>query len=155
MTRLIHSLIGLGVATALSSTAFAGQPVSLRSETVAQGEITLGDLFDGAGPAAGVVVAPAPNPGGTMVLNSSAVQRAVMSHGLSWANEKGIRRIIVRSGARSETAAPVKAGAKGVEVLTWTRSLNAGDMITAEDLTWSVLAAQPAVASVISGASFW
>ena len=145
MARFAQPLIGLGLAIALGSAALAAQPVSLKSETVAQGRITLGDLFDGAGRAAGVVVAPAPNPGGTMVLDASLVQRAAMSNGLSWANEQGIRRIIVRGGAPAETAAaPVRGQSKGVEVLTWTRSLDAGEMITAEDLSWSLLAAQPA-----------
>jgi len=73
MARFAHPLIGLGLAIALGSAALAAQPVSLKSETVAQGRITLGDLFDGAGRAAGVVVAPAPNPGGTMVLDASLV----------------------------------------------------------------------------------
>jgi flagellar basal body P-ring formation protein FlgA len=92
MTGLAHPLLGLGLAIALGSAALAGQPVSLKSETVAQGKITLGDLFDGAGRASGVVVAPAPNPGGTMVLDAGLVQRAAMSSGLSWSNEQGVRR---------------------------------------------------------------
>lgn len=129
----------------LASPALAGQPVTLKPQTTAQGKVTLGDLFDGAGRASAIVVAPAPADGGSVVLDAALVQRTAMANGLSWDNQTGLRRIIVRAGAPAEAATPTRASAtKSVEVLTWTRSIDAGEMIGAEDLTWSLLAAQPA-----------
>jgi flagella basal body P-ring formation protein FlgA len=130
---------------ALAAPALAGQPVSLKSQVVATGRVTLGDLFDGAGKASGVVIGPTVAKGGSVVLNASVVQRAAMNAGLTWANEDGLRNVIVRSGEASASAPTAAASsAANVEVLTYNRSLEAGEIVQAEDLSWTRLAAAPA-----------
>jgi flagella basal body P-ring formation protein FlgA len=117
--------------------ALAAQPVVLRQNvTDEDGRITLGELFDGAGPAASVVVATV-RPGANAVLDAATVQRRAMAAGLSWANEAGLRRVIVRPGGEA-------ASARGVEALTYARSLAAGETIGASDLAWTKVAGMPA-----------
>jgi flagella basal body P-ring formation protein FlgA len=141
---LAAALASLG-ASSFSGPAFAGQPVSLKSQVVASGRVTLGDLFDGAGKASGVVVGPTVSQGGSVVLNASVVQRAAMNAGLTWANEDGLRNVIVRSGEASGPApAAASSAAAKVEVLTYNRSLEAGEIVQPEDLSWTKLAAAPA-----------
>ena len=108
-------------------------PVTLRAAVSDNdGRVTFGDLFDGAGAAADTVV---------------AARRA----GLEWANAQGLRRIVVSAG--TDGAATASSAAKGaVEVLTWARSLNAGEIVQASDLTWTKLAGAPAGAAVDSDA---
>ena len=61
----------------LAGAAQAGQAVTLRAETLdADGVVTLGDLFDGAGSAAEVRVAA--KPGLSIVLDAGAVQQMLM-----------------------------------------------------------------------------
>jgi flagella basal body P-ring formation protein FlgA len=139
---MIRRLAPLLAALALAAPAFAGAPVTLRPAPVdADGVVTLGDLFEGAGAAAGIPVAA--KPGATVVLDAGAVQAAARRSGLDWPNAEGYRRLIVRS------AAPAGAGAgpaaKGnVEVLTYARNLNAGEVLQPQDLVWTKLAAAPA-----------
>lgn len=140
--------------TALAAPAFAG-PVSLLADPVDDdGRITLGELFDNAGAASGVVVGR--RVAATAVLEASQVQLAARRAGLEWSNPTGLRRIVVREGAAvahdalaadasaRPTAASVgapapvsaRAGAS-VEVLTYARSLAAGDVIQPEDVVWA------------------
>lgn len=132
--------------------AFAGQTVTLRSQVAAEGPVTLGDIFEGAGSAAAVVAGPAPRSGGNVVLDAGQIQRLAMLNGLTWSNERGVRRIIVQPGAATATVATVtptsnqaasSSPARGVEVLTYSRSLSAGDIVQPEDLTWETVAAAP------------
>ncbi|MDO8902723.1 MAG: flagellar basal body P-ring formation chaperone FlgA [Phenylobacterium sp.] len=119
----------------------AAIPVTLKAETVsADGVVTLGDLFDGAGSASGVRVAA--KPGLSVVLDAGAVQQLARRAGLDWSNETGIRRIVVRSGASGGTAAAA-ARPGNVEVLTYARSLAAGDIVQPEDLIWAKAAMAP------------
>jgi flagella basal body P-ring formation protein FlgA len=139
---MIRRLAPLLAALALAAPAFAGAPVTLRPAPVdADGVVTLGDLFEGAGAAAGIPVAA--KPGATVVLDAGAVQAAARRSGLDWPNAEGYRRLIVRS------AAPAGAGAgpaaKGnVEALTYARNLDAGEVLQPQDLVWAKLAAAPA-----------
>ena len=55
--------------------ALAGQPVALKTDAFATGQVTLGDLFDGAGRAASVVVGPAATPGANIVLDAGQGRR--------------------------------------------------------------------------------
>jgi len=123
----------------IATPALAGQGVSLRSDTTdADGKITLGELFDGAGAAAGVVVATRVGP--SAVLDAGAVQIAARRAGLDWSNDAGLRRIIVRQGADSGLAG---ASRGNVEVLAYARSLATGEMVQPEDLVWIKAAAGP------------
>ena len=139
-TRLLSFAAVL--ALAFASAAQAGQAVTLKADTVdGDGVVTLGDLFDGAGSAADVRVAA--KPGLSIVLDAGAVQQVARRAGLDWANAQGIRRIVVRSGASGgSAAAPAQRG--NVEVLTYARSLSAGEIVQPEDLIWAKLAAAPA-----------
>lgn len=133
----MRALLIATLALAVASPALAAGEVTLRSEVVdADGVVTLGELFDGAGAAGKIAVAN--KPGATTVLDAAAVQAAARRAGLSWSNTEGVRRIIVRSGA-------VASAAKGnVEVLTYARSLNAGELVEPQDLVWGKAAMAPA-----------
>jgi flagella basal body P-ring formation protein FlgA len=123
----------------IASPALAGQAVSLRSDTTdADGRITLGELFDGAGAASDVVVASRVGP--SAVLDAGAVQIAARRAGLDWANSNGVRRIIVRQGSDGALAG---ASRGNVEVLAYARSLATGEMVQPEDLVWIKVAASP------------
>jgi len=143
---MIRRLTILTACLLIAGPALAGQPVELKAGAAASGPITLGDLFDGAGPAAAkVVVGPAAPIGGNMVLDAAQVQRAARMAGLDWDNPSGLRRISVRGGPAATAtpntpAASARQGAM-VEVLTYVRNLNAGDVVEADDLTWGEVAA--------------
>jgi flagella basal body P-ring formation protein FlgA len=134
------SLGALALAALLIATpALAGQGVSLRSDTTdADGRITLGELFDGAGAASDVVVATRVGP--SAVLDAGAVQIAARRAGLDWSNSNGVRRIIVRQGSDGAVAG---ASRGNVEVLAYARSLATGEMVQPEDLVWIKAAAGP------------
>ena len=117
--------------------AFAGT-VSLKADVSdADGQVTLGDLFDGAGPAAGVVVASRTGP--TVVLDAQAVQGMARRAGVVWDNPQGLRRIVVRAGGDSSSV----ASRGNVEVLAYARSLSAGEIVQPQDLVWIKAAAAP------------
>jgi flagella basal body P-ring formation protein FlgA len=125
------------IAGLIASPALAGTPVTLKAEVMdGDGLVTLSDLFDGAGLAAGKVPVAA-RPGPSVVLDAATVQTLARRSGLDWANAEGIRRIIVRGGAASGAVA-----ARGnVEVLTYARSLATGETIQPQDLVWAKVAA--------------
>jgi flagella basal body P-ring formation protein FlgA len=125
----------------LPGAALAAEAVALRQDVSApNGRVTLGDLFNDAGDAAGIVVARV-RPGQMATLDATQVQIIARSNGVNWGNPAGLRRIIVQASAPAAEAAPAKAeekkAAKGPAVLAWLHSLNAGDIVRAEDLTWS------------------
>ncbi len=125
------------VATLAASPALAG-PVSLKADVAdSDGRVTLGDLFDGAGGAAEMLVATRTGP--TVVLDAGAVQMMARRAGLDWSNPNGLRRIVVRGGA----AASAPAGRGNVEVLAWARSLNAGEIVQPQDMVWAKAAGAP------------
>ncbi|HUZ12683.1 MAG TPA: flagellar basal body P-ring formation chaperone FlgA [Caulobacteraceae bacterium] len=128
----------LAAALALcASPALAAQAVSLGSNLVApDGPLTLGEIFEGAGAAAPVVVARLSGP--SVVLDADAVQAFALRHGLDWANPRGIQRIIVRAGPAASLG-----GGRGHEVLTYGRSLSAGELVQAGDLLWARVAEIP------------
>jgi flagella basal body P-ring formation protein FlgA len=135
MKAFVPALAALLIATP----ALAGQAVSLRSDTTdADGRITLGELFDGAGAASDVVVAT--RVGSSAVLDAGAVQIAARRAGLDWSNTTGVRRIIVRQGSDNGLAG---ASRGNVEVLAYARSLATGEMVQPEDLVWIRAAAGP------------
>ena len=122
--------------TLLALPALAGTPVELNANLVdATGQVTLGELFGDAGPAQGVVVAQRTGP--SVVLDALAVQAFARRYGLDWANERGITRIIVRSGGA--LAGP----GRNQEILTWARNLASGEIVQPSDLIWSKAAGAP------------
>ena len=137
---------------ALAAPALAG-PVSLLPDpTDDDGRVTLGELFDDAGAASGVVVGQ--RLGATAVFEASQIQAAARRAGLDWANPQGLRRIVVREGgaapaeASARPAAATVASRPGatVEVLTYARSLAAGDIVQPSDVIWSTVQAHQAPA---------
>ena len=92
--RLTRTLILSAAACAFAGSAWAG-PVVLRANPVDDdGRVTLGDLFEGAGPAADVMVAQRVGP--SVVLEAGQLQAQARQAGLDWANPNGLRRVAVR-----------------------------------------------------------
>jgi flagella basal body P-ring formation protein FlgA len=123
---------------ALPVSAWARPAVELQQDvTVSGSRVTLGDLFSDAGDAAGVVVARV-QPGQMVVLDATQVQVIARSNGVDWGNPANLRRISVQSSMASpEAARPDRKPVHTAQVLTYLHSLNAGDVVHAEDLTWS------------------
>lgn len=135
--KLLASLIA---ALAIATPALAATPVVLKADIVdLDGVVTLGEIFDGAGPAGQTPVATRPQ--ATVMLSAQAVRVAAARAGLDWANAQGLRTIVVRGGAPATTAVAARGN---VEVLTWARSIQAGEMIQPEDLIWGKAALAPA-----------
>jgi flagella basal body P-ring formation protein FlgA len=142
---------------ALSATSALAGPVTLKAEPMDDdGRVTLGDLFDGAGGAASVVVGVRSGP--SAVFEAGQVQAAAARVGLTWGNPQGLRRIVVRQGAGMTGGAADAAGSAQpavaavgrpgatVEVLTYVRSLAAGDVVQPEDVAWTQVQAHMAAA---------
>jgi len=130
----------LAAALAIATPAFAATPVTLKADAVdADGIVTLGEIFDGAGPAGAVPVASRPQ--ASVMLNAQAVRMAASRAGLDWANAEGLRTIVVRGGASGPSAVAARGN---VDVLTWARSIPAGEMIQPADLIWGKAALAPA-----------
>jgi flagella basal body P-ring formation protein FlgA len=139
ITRLIKQMTVLagGVAVfALFIVAPAlADPAALRPQLAAEaGRVTLGDLFQDAGPAADVVVASGGQAGGSLILDAGQVQSLAAANGLQWSNPSGLRRLIVRLDA----AAPSRAArGRPAEVLELARDFKAGEVIQPQDLVWA------------------
>jgi flagella basal body P-ring formation protein FlgA len=138
----VKRLLTLAVWLALAGPALAGQPVTLRADVVnADGTVTLGDLFEGAGAAARTPVAT--RSGAGVILSAQTVQAVARRAGLDWANAEGLSRIVVRAGAAATGPAVVAARQGNVEVLTYARSLTAGEVVQPQDVVWAKAAAVP------------
>jgi flagella basal body P-ring formation protein FlgA len=149
---MIRSLSLALALAALAAPALAG-PVSLLPDpTDDDGRVTLGELFDDAGAASGVVVGQ--RLGATAVFEASQIQAAARRAGLDWANPQGLRRIVVRecgalpadASARPTAATVSSRPGATVEVLTYARSLAAGDIVQPSDVVWSTVQAHQAPA---------
>lgn len=157
MNRLVSMIAVAAALTAMASAALAGAPVQLKDALIDNGDglVTLGDLFDNAGRASGVVLANGPASNGNVILDAAKVQAIARANGLEWPNANGFRRLVVKGDA-SGAAAAAPSG-RTVEVLTYTRSLAAGEIVQPEDVAWtkvqSHLAPQgaPNDASVVIG----
>ncbi len=127
-------LIVAGLIVLVPPMAFAAQTVELRNDAaIHDGRVTLGDLFDNAGPEANVLVADAGS-GSSIVLDAARLQVFAGQHGLSWANDRGLRRVIARAGA---TSSAVVGGVRHASVLVYARDISTGETVGAEDLAWS------------------
>ncbi|MGV3580096.1 flagellar basal body P-ring formation chaperone FlgA [Brevundimonas sp.] len=141
MTRLLM----IATAIALVASPALADPVTLRANPVDDdGRVTLGDIFDGAGSASGVVVANRAGP--SVVFEAGQLQALASRAGLQWANPQGLRRVVVRNAAMAPGAAPAATAAAArqgatVEVLTYARNLAAGDVLQPEDVIWSTVQA--------------
>lgn len=130
----------------MATPALAATPVTLRSEMVdADGTVTLGEIFEGAGAAGRTPVAS--RTGTTVMLSATAVQAAGRRAGLDWANAEGLRQIVVRGAATAAANPTASAVRANVDVLTWTRNLAAGEIVQPQDLVWAKVALAPADAA--------
>jgi len=137
LKALAHLWLSLALALlALPAAALAGAAQLRQDIVVSGGRVTLGDLFVDAGPAAGVFVARV-QPGQAAVLDATQVQIIARSNGVDWGNLAGLRRITVQAAAAAEPRAEAKAAMRGPQVLAYVHSLNTGDIVQAQDLTWS------------------
>src|SRR5258708_34097820 len=84
------ALLAAAAALTFAGPALAGRAVTLKADTAsAGGTVTLGDIFEGAGPAADTPVA---NRAGATVSPDAALgQAAARPAGLAWANAEGLR----------------------------------------------------------------
>jgi flagella basal body P-ring formation protein FlgA len=142
MRRLI-----LAAALIVAASPALAAPVALKAELLDDnGQVTLGEIFDGAGRASGVVVATRPSP--TVVLDAGRVQALARANGLDWSNETGLRRLVVKAGITDMAAGSSAAGARGAqaEVLTYARSLAAGEVVQPSDVVWAKVQAHLAPA---------
>jgi flagella basal body P-ring formation protein FlgA len=90
-------ILAVVAALVVASPALAG-PVTLKANPVDDdGRVTLGDLFDGAGAAANVVIGHRAGP--SIVFEAAQLQSMARQSGLHWANPAGLRRVVVRSAA--------------------------------------------------------
>ena len=137
----MRGLALIALLSVMADPAIAGQAVTLRADvTDADGIVTLSDLFEVTGPAGKTVLAT--RAGASIVLDAGPVQASARRSGLDWANREGLRRIIVVSGSDgSNTSISTRAN---VEVLTYARSLSAGESVGPADLVWAKVAAEPA-----------
>ena len=107
----MRALIAAAAALLLAGPALAG-PVTLKVNPVdADGQITLGDLFDGAGAASGVVVGARSGP--SAVFEAGQLQAMARQSGLDWANPTGLRRVVVRHAAAAPAPVTAMAAADG------------------------------------------
>src|SRR5262245_10119495 len=103
--------IPLMILAAAASPALADQTAHLNSiVSTGEGPVTLGDLFDITGADGAVRVAPAVRAGGSAVVSAAEAQRIALAHGYRWANEGGLRNIIVYSGLTAQPALAPAAG---------------------------------------------
>lgn len=131
--------IGFLMVLGCAAPAFAGTAVDLRPEVgFSGGRLTLGDLFENAGPVARVVVAS--GLGANVVLDAGRVQQLAMKNGLDWNNPRGFQRIIARAAAQPASSSARRGGGS---VLAYARDISAGEVIQASDLVWSHEAVAP------------
>lgn len=98
----MRALIAAAAALLIAGPALA-DPVTLKANPVdADGQVTLGDLFDGAGPASGVVIGARSGP--SAVFEAGQLQALARRSGLDWANPTGLRRVVVRHAAVAPAA---------------------------------------------------
>lgn len=97
-----------------ASIAFA-DPVTLRTRIEASGPaVTMGDVFDGAGAAAGRAIAPAPAPGQIGSISMPVLYAAASAAGLEFTPPPGVTSVqVVRPGGIAATLPPA-AGARSV-----------------------------------------
>jgi flagella basal body P-ring formation protein FlgA len=85
------------ISPALAQAQTSPNPLILKSSvTDGDGRITLGDVFDNAGQASGVLLGY--RKGATAILDAAIVQSIAARNGVYWDNARGLRRIIVAAG---------------------------------------------------------
>lgn len=132
----MRALLAMVAALAVATPALAG-PVTLKvNPEDVDGQVTLGDIFDGAGAAAGVLVARRAGP--SVVLDAGQLQSQARQAGLDWANATGLRRVVVRRAFAAAPGAVAAAGTDGPSASAATvrvaRAGPAADVIARNDM---------------------
>lgn len=117
MRRVLRTIAALGLATAtLVASAFAATAADLPLQAtlkygivVDHANITLGDVLEGTGKAAGLVIARAPVPGDTVALDPRAVMIIAARQGVQWLPPSNIYRINVERASRIIPATMLQA----------------------------------------------
>jgi flagellar basal body P-ring formation protein FlgA len=110
MTRTLALFAAFALAVCAAPDARAQEPrtVFLKERlTTLDAMITLGDLFDGAGDAAGAMLARAPAPGQSLSLDPDFIRAEAARHGLHWANAGGVLRVTVERAGRTVSATDI------------------------------------------------
>ncbi len=121
MNRLTNLAVLATLAVAISGGATAA-PILKSTVRVDAPQITLGDLFEGAGDKANVVVAMSPIPGQRGLLNVSHIAMVARNNDLGWRGGTGITQVIVHRNSRIvptamiEDAISLALGREGLEV---------------------------------------
>jgi flagella basal body P-ring formation protein FlgA len=147
--RKLVSFVSAATLLLAAAPAFAG-PVVLKANPVDEdGRVTLGEVFEGAGAASNTVIASRHGP--SVIFEAGQLQTLALRSGLQWSNPQGLSRVVVRQAslapagaATSNTPAAASTAARPgatVEVLTYARSLAAGDIVQPEDVIWSTVQA--------------
>ena len=101
----MRTLILAAAALLMAGPALAG-PVSQKANPVdVDGQVTFGDVFDGAGSASGIVNGARSGP--SVVFEAGQLQAMARQAGLDWANPTGLRRVVVRHAAAAPAPAAV------------------------------------------------
>ncbi|NJR20183.1 MAG: hypothetical protein HC777_00895 [Hyphomonadaceae bacterium] len=88
-----------------SALAQSGNVVSLKANPTPSGtQITLGDIFNNAGPAASRPLARTPNVGQRVVFGAPSLQARAQAAGLRWPNAEGVREVVVQGTARASSS---------------------------------------------------
>ena len=78
------------------------------------------------------------------VLDANRIQMLARANGLEWSNERGIRRIIAQPGSAPASVSAAKAKTpRTTQTLTFVHNLEAGEVVQAQDLSWSKTADAP------------
>ena len=114
---------------------------SLKANPVARGaQITFGDIFNNAGPAAATALARAPGPGQRVVFGAQSLQARANAAGLRWPNGEGVREIVISGGARNgpsqTTIAASSTDAAPATLAVLGRAVPRGGAIEAQDVIW-------------------
>lgn len=111
MTRLLRLVLPFAVFLGYllwALVSFAATPRA--SVTVSGDEVTLGDIFDGAGTAAGRVVMAAPAAGRSIVLDNVTLSRLATGNGISWQSLSGNEFARITRASQSFDAAAIGEG---------------------------------------------
>jgi flagellar basal body P-ring formation protein FlgA len=115
---------------------------SLKPNPVARGaQVTLGDIFNNAGPAAATPLARAPGPGQRVVFGAPSLQARANSAGLRWTNPDGVREIVISGGPRTGATTTTIPQSSTPDVAPATlavlsRAVARGTAIEAGDVIW-------------------
>lgn len=92
-------MLAVAMTALVVTKAWAAEPVQLNTDIALAGDaLTVGDVFTGVTTNAGHVLAPAPLPGKTLVLNNTDLKRISDAFNLGWSSDTPVQAVIHREG---------------------------------------------------------